>query len=470
MKKIFTKFVLIEIIFLIAICSENYSQMPPHPSLLSKINRGEKATPFALSNMNLIRSKGIDEPWSSPGLNIQRSPGLNTISKFFGPNEAPSGSWKALAILVQFTDKTSQVNSNYFDNLLFGQTTGTLRDYYNKVSYGNLDVITVNIPSNIGWVTAQQTYSYYVNGQNGTGSYPQNTQKLVEEIVNMVDNQVDFSQYDNDGDGYVDALFIIHAGRGAEYTGDNNDIWSHAWVTSTPQLLDGVNVYHYSIEPEYWVNPGDMTCGVYAHEMGHAAFGLPDLYDTDYSSSGLGNWSLMAGGSWNGPNNLNGYPDGSSPAFPDAWSHFQMGYVTPTIIAINITAQSINNIENLPEAYLLQTALCGNEYFLIENRQQTGYDTYLPGNGLCIYHIDPTRGGNNAEWYPGHTSSGHYLAALEQADGLWGLEKGTNRGEAGDPYPGSTTNNNFGGSTGPDSKNYNFDEQVLKFLIYHLLL
>ena len=453
MKKKFTECILLILVFLSFIYKNNYGQMPPHPSLLEKIKRGEQAAPYSLKNLQILRNKGIDAAWSSPGIEMPQNLKQNNFSRTLGPQTVPSGSWKALAILVQFTDKASQVNINYFDNLLFGQSAGTLHDYYNKVSYGNLDIVTVNLPSVVGWVTAPKTYSYYVNNQNGTGNYPQNTQKLVEDIVNLVNPQIDFSQYDNDGDGYVDALFILHSGPGAEYTGHNYDIWSHAWTTSTPQNLDGVKVYHYSIEPEYWLNPGDMTCGVFAHEMGHAAFGLPDLYDTDNSSEGLGNWSLMAGGSWNGSSGL-----GSSPAFPDAWSHIQMGYITPTIVSSNITGQIINNIENTSEAYFLQNSLCGTEYFLVENRQKTSYDTYLPGNGLCIYHIDNSVNNNNNEWYPGHTSSGHYHAALEQADGLWNLEHNSGRGDAGDTYPGSTNNISFNNSSIPDSKNYGFNE------------
>ena len=256
MKKLF----LYLIILLLIDISKDYAQMPPHPSLLDRIKRGEITAPYTLSNLNAIRSRGVDQPWSSPKLQMLKK--QNTFSKTLGPEAAPTGSWKALAILVQFSDKPSQVNANYFDNLLFGQNTGTLHDYYEKVSYGNLDIITVNLPSTIGWVTAPQTYSYYVNAQNGTGDYPHNSQKLVEDIVNLVNPQIDFSKYDNNKDGYVDALFIIHSGRGAEYSGNNNDIWSHSWTTSTPQNLDGVKVYHYSIEPEYWINAGDMTCGV----------------------------------------------------------------------------------------------------------------------------------------------------------------------------------------------------------------
>ena len=338
-----------------------------------------------------------------------------------------------------------------FDSLLYGMSTGTLRNYYKMISYNNLDIVTVNMPSSLGWTTAPQTYAYYVNGQNGTGTYPHNSQKLVEDVIASLDGAVDFSQYDNDHDGYVDALFVIHSGPGAEYTGNNNDIWSHSWNTNTPQLHDGVNVYRYSIEPEYWAAPGDMTCGVFAHELGHAAFGLPDLYDTDYSSEGLGDWSLMAGGSWNGSRGL-----GDSPSFPDAWSHFQMGYMTPTNVTTDLVSQSVVNAENTPMAYRLWTnGIAGNEYYLIQNRQQTGYDTYVPGSGMLIFHVDESvTTENQNEWYPGHTTTGHYLVALEQADGMFNLEHNTNRGDAGDPYPGTSINRNFTSSTLPNSYAY----------------
>jgi immune inhibitor A len=137
---------------------------------------------------------------------------------------------------------------------------------------------------------------------------------LTEDVVYLADPYVDFSQYDNDNDGYVDALFVIHAGPGAEHTGDPNDIWSHQWNTGYPPYVDGVYVTTYSMEPEYWSSPGDMTIGVYCHELGHV-FGLPDLYDYGFDSQGVGRWSLMAVGSWNGPM-------GSSPAHPDAWSRW----------------------------------------------------------------------------------------------------------------------------------------------------
>jgi immune inhibitor A len=428
-----------------------FASVPPHPSIAKKIKDGTISVPYFLKNRKALLERGLNAPWASPEIRNRSLNSRSGIERSLGPSKAPSGSWRALVILVQFTDKTNTVAAGYFDNLIFGTSTGTVRDYYGEISYGTLDIVTVNMPSSIGWILAPQTYSYYVNDQNGFGDYPQNAQKLVEDVVTAADSIVDFSQYDNDLDGYVDALFIVHTGQGAEFTGDNHDIWSHAWVTSSPQLHDGVYVYRYSMEPEYWETSGDMTCGVFTHELGHAAFGLPDLYDRDYSSEGLGDWSLMAGGSWNGPTHRGNYP-----AFPDAWSHFQMGYVSPTNVVTPLFDQSINNAESAPEAYRLWTnGGIGNQYFLVQNRQLTGYDAYLPNSGLLIFHVDEAVStDNDREWYPGYTSYGHYLVALEQADGLYDLENGNNRGNTGDPYPGSTLNYNFSSITTPNSNSY----------------
>jgi len=214
-------------------------------------------------------------------------------------------------------------------------------------------------------------------------------------------------------------------------------------------MKDGVYVHDYSIEPEYWYSTADMTAGVYCHELGHV-FGLPDLYDYGYDSEGDGDWSLMAGGSWNG------YL-GNSPAHPDAFCISRLGFADPVNIAIDLDSAIIPAIEDTGVIYRLWTnGLPGSQYFLVENRQKTKYDTGLPGAGLLIWHVDENVHGNDNQWYPGHTSSGHYEVALEQADGLWQLEKNLNQGNTGDPFPGSSDKRNFTPCTTPSSNSYSF--------------
>ena len=218
--------------------------MPPHPDLLKRVRAHQASLPDFITSPLVRAQKKIDQP--------------NSLSMDL------TGQWKGLAILVDFTDNPSQVGASSFDHLIFDSGSGTVRDYYNKVSYGLLDIITVNLPSNLGWCLMPQSYAYYTNGNYGTGGYPRNAQKLAEDAVWVVNPYIDFSQYDNDGDGAVDTLFVVHAGMGAEVTGSPDDIWSHSWQTHNSPLVDGVQVSSYTTEPEFWINPGDMTLGVYA--------------------------------------------------------------------------------------------------------------------------------------------------------------------------------------------------------------
>ncbi len=410
------------------IASVTYA-MPPHPDLQDGIARGE-----------IVPPRQTDIPLDVPVAMKLNAPSARQAPELSGP-------YRALCILVDFSDHVSQVTSTKFDTLIFADRTGSVRDYYQEVSYSQLDLITVNLPSSIGWQRAPQPYSYYVDDNFGTDSpYPNNTQKLCEDLVDQVDSVVDFSQYDNDDDGYVDVVMIVHAGRGAEFTGSSSDIWSHKWSIS-PRNRDGVFVSDYTVMPEYWISAGDMTAGVFCHELGHV-FGLPDLYDTDASSYGTGYWSLMSNGSWNGSL-------GNSPAHPDAWSRVRLGWVTPINIVNNTADVSIPNVESSASVFRLwSSGSAGDEYFLVENRQRIGYDAALPSAGLLIWHIDDTVNTNQHEWYPGHTGSGHYRVALEQADNQYHLEQRTSAGDTGDPFPGASNNTSFSPVSEPNSDGY----------------
>jgi len=408
--------------------------MPPHPELVERIRSGEIAEPYYLSHRAELAARGVNSPARTQSLQELLHRSLDEDLNI-------------LAILVDFSDNGQSAPASDFNVLLFDTARGSLRHYYHEVSYGNLTLTTVNLPGALGWRRAPQNYNYYVNHQNGFGNYPRNAQRLAEDAVLLVDPVVDFSQYDNDGDGYVDALFIVHAGPGAERTGNSNHIWSHMWHMH-PQNVDGVTTEIYSMEPEFWNAAGDMTCGVYAHEMGHSVFGLPDFYDYDYDSEGLGKWSLMAGGSWNGPL-------GATPAHPDAWCRIHMGFVEPIRVMSDLPHVSIPCVETSPVIYRLWTnGTQGQQYFLAENRQRIGYDAAIPGEGLLIYHVDDQRDGNDNQWYPGYTDAGHYQVALEQADGQWNLERNMNSGDGNDPFNAALGFRQFTRLTTPDSRSY----------------
>ena len=435
MKTITIKRISIQMFLLVLLTFCTGLAMPPHPDLINQIQQGKMAGSY-LINQKSFQERGINTPAYHP---------VNSVYK---KGTAPFGEFKPLVLLVDFSDKSSVTDPLFFDALIFSQESNSVRDYYKEISYGNLDIIPTDLPSDIGWLRAPRTYEHYVNLQYGLGYYPQNSQKLVEDLVGLVDSMIDLSVYDNDIDGFVDAVVIIHSGAGAEFTSNPSDMWSHKWSLPFPLSSDdGVTIKDYTIQPEYWQSSGDMTIGVFCHELGHI-FGLPDLYDIDGDSKGIGTWSIMSYGSWNG------YL-GSSPAHPDAWCRYQLGFVDPVSIHDNFEEINVAAVEEVDVIYRLWSyGESGNEYFLVENRQKVGYDSYLSGSGILVWYVDEDVFYNTCQWYPGHVQYGHYKVALKQADGLWQLEKSINYGDAGDPFPGGLLNFNFNSNSSPNSKDY----------------
>ncbi|KJD33530.1 peptidase M6 [Tamlana nanhaiensis] len=355
-----------------------------------------------------------------------------------------TGTKRAIVLLVDFSDKTAAQNQSHYNNMLFSQgtyATGSMRDYYKEASYGKLNVIGAvkgqNGPT-AGWFRAPRTKAYYTNNDFGFGAYPRNAQKLVEDAIDLAQPFVNFSQYDNDGDGFVEALIVICAGSGGEATGNKSDFWSHKWGITTKNV-DGVKINRYFMAPE------DGRVGVMAHELGHLLCALPDLYDTDYSSKGTGRWDLMAGGSWN-----NG---GHTPAHPTAWCKVKCGWVTPKVVfnsTQNVTVKPYFDNEDIVKIPI--GSATSQEYFLLSNRQKQGFDKNLPGEGLIIEHIDDSKSNN--------TDENHYLVDIEQADGARHLNTNSNSGDANDAFP-TAGNNSFTNTSTPSSKTYaNTDSNV----------
>jgi M6 family metalloprotease-like protein len=377
-------------------------------------------------------------------------------------------------------------------------TNRTLKNYYAEVSYGKINVTTVNMPSTMGWAQTGHPYEYYSRADgihdNGFGAYPENAQGMVIDAVKAVDSQVDFNKYAVGGE--VPNLFVVFAGTGAEWSGTPELIWSHSWDLSEGTGLDGymtddgVKLNNYAVMPEVGgdltnyrqlgvTGPFPPTVGVYAHEYGHV-LDLPDQYDYGYESDGTDVYSLMAGGSWNR------YPaaqifSGNSPAQLDAWSKYRLGLVNPVEIT---SAQSLTlpPAETDPVVYKMVVPNSGGkEYFLFENRQATGFDEGLKRfmtHGLAIYHIDdtvltrnywrPNEAQNWKEfrsegWRKASTGETHYGISIIQADDQWDLEHavywitaGVSSSLSGDLYPGSTGKTEFSSFTYPNSSNYYF--------------
>lgn len=265
----------------------------------------------------------------------------------------------------------------------------------------------------------------------------------------------DFRPYDQDGNGEVDVVSIVHAGRDQASGGGPNAIWSHRSSLTGFGLAkinaNGVLIDDYVIQAEIAGDLGIETIGVFVHEHGHA-LGLPDLYDNDYSSLGIGVWSGMSFGSNNGI--LRG---GDCPAHFDAWCKIKLGWVTPINYTLNVQNVTFPSAHATPfAARLWKDGIVGPQYFLVENRYTNGFDRPLPAAGLLIWHIDESKldtTGNTREWYPispggnpPKTLQGNPLVALMQADNLWQLAI-TNRsnalptsargndGDAGGPLP-----------------------------------
>jgi M6 family metalloprotease-like protein len=380
----------------------------------------------------------------------------------------PTGTANVPVILINFSDTTTTYTTSNFNTLLFGSGTWSMRDYYSEVSYGKFTVSAG--PGGVaGWFKASNTHDYYgSNNAEGKDVWPGD---LVYEAVQMADAAgFNFAPYDSDGDCNVDVVNVIHQGAGAEVSGSpDTNIWSHSWNLYSAQYYGRshygvyttndtcpaggyVKVNAYVIQPETY-GSGMTTVGVFAHEFGHA-LGILDLYDTDGSSGGVGKWSLMAGGSWCGVSR-----GGDRPAHMDAWSKAALGWATPQQVTGTLTNKAIGQVETSAEIYQFLAGTPGQtgEYFLVENRQKVNFDAGLPGSGLLVWHIDESQGDNTKECYPGGTSCAtqHFKVAVIQADNQWHLEKDTNEGDGGDPFPGSTAARSFTGTSSPSSALHN---------------
>jgi M6 family metalloprotease-like protein len=363
-------------------------------------------------------------------------------------------------LLVDFPDYSHTQGSvsataAMFDSLLFSDSrtdsvinpTGSMTDYYWEASYGHL-LIRGQV---YGWYTADSNLSWYVWLDNGLSR----SSILAREVAEKANNDVFYQDFDDPTTGgfQMHGLVIVHAGPGAEAGAPN--IWSHKSSMPSNSMFDQTLIIDYIMNPEEQLGGGMSPIGVFCHEYGHT-LGLPDLYDPSYTpgSEGLGRWALMAAGNYNGNSQI--------PSHPCGWSKANLDWLDVVRVMENQTDVVLPPLATDSLVYLLKLdpEYPGAEYWLVENRERIGFDAGLPGEGLCIYHVDESRNGN--------TDPYHYRVQLEQADGLNQMNFGNSRGDAGDPWPGTTNNRDFFAFSNPNSESYYEDSVVSPIAVWNI--
>lgn len=364
----------------------------------------------------------------------------------FTSNFPKKGAIKGLVILVQYQDVKFKLSNpkQYFTDMLNKQGfseyggTGSARDFFIDNSNGaftpQFDVFgPFTLPNNMAYYGAND----YISDQD------QAAEDMIVHGCKGLDAEINFADYDFDNDGYVDNVFVFYAGQGEASYGSEDTVWPHQWELSEANkvfTLDGKKINRYACSNE-WEKDRPDGIGTFVHEFSHV-MGLPDLYvtddsDPDYTSPTPGEWSVMDYGPYNN--------DGRTPPCYSMFERNAMEWTMPEVIT-DASSLTLTNLATSNKGYLIPTNK-DNEFFLLENRQKSGWDKYLPGHGMLIWHVDF----NQTVWDSNavnNTLSHHYVQ-IEPSNGSFTPEK--NSGWA---WPNSASRNIFTASTTPTMKTW----------------
>ncbi len=424
-----------------------------------KAKRDQKAAAF-VANQDTEAILGAAQQMRLDNLQRQAA---KLKAKGTGPNRIrinnfPSiGEQRTLVILVnysnlEFSSATDGDNRKLYEDMMNEEgftfkngANGSARDYYVATSAGkflpHFDVY--------GPVQLSNTDSYY--GQNDYYGSDMNVGDLVVEACKGLDDEIDFSQYDNDGDGYVDNVYFFYPGKGENDGGGRNAIWPHAWYLEDGAQMQyvskdkGTRINRYTISNE--INGEGETCGIgtFVHEFGHV-LGLADHYATDYGAGQYvdpGDWDAMASASY--------ADNGNTPPLFSGFERAELGWLEYTDFATNTdTLTTIAPLNRENKAYRVSVPGNENEYYIIENRQKEGWDRSLPGHGLLVWHIDM----DENVWMNNqvNNNANHQRVDVVEAD------KNTSRySYSGDTFPGASNVTQFTFNSWDGAELFGFD-------------
>ena len=406
--------------------------------------------------LNYLKTQDIDAITSL--VSEQRAANVRKASvakKVKTTNYPTTGEQHSLVILVQFSDLSfstmSEDAATFYNNMLNQEgftysngADGSARDFYVASSMGQF-LPTFDIA---GPVTLSNTSTYY--GENDSYGNDYRAGEFVQEACEAIDDTLDFSKYDTDGDGYVDNIYLFYAGMGENDGGGSSTIWPHAatmadWgISYTTQ--DGVSIGSYSCSNETSSSSQTAGIGTFVHEYGHV-LGLIDHYSTTYGAAyyvNPGEWDTMATGSYNN--------DSHTPPLFSAFERAELGWLDYT--ELDLSVDSVITLPVLADYNkALRVSVAGNddEYFIMENRQQEGWDAYLPGHGMLVWHIDE----DSVAWYSNtaNNDATHQRIDIVEADELTASST-----YSGDPFPGTSSVTAFDFYSWDDDYIYGFQD------------
>ncbi len=322
-----------------------------------------------------------------------------------------------LLIMIDFTGAPTTLNTQdetYWSNRVFNDPDG-VNSYFNEISYNYFSFLKAAESWGLadGVIKVSLPRAHPNPGAKGLFHY------VLQEALDQADNNINFASFDSNVNGVINPrelqiMFIVAGSESAAGGSSPPSVWAHAWSICGqefgigPLFYDGKRVAcpssgdigsgYSRFGAEQWGH--DATIGVMVHELGHAAFGLPDMYDADSSSDGIGGWGVMGAGAW--AYKSAEFP-GKTPVHASAWSKMKLGWRT-----VNLNPFGMQNIDKSTTdnslTNIIKLSIGTYEYLLVENRKYDGFDKGIEGligsagvGGLAIWHVDDRISDNNNE-------------------------------------------------------------------------